>query len=55
MGRLGDIGAKHKTGIGLLVMAWLVFFVIPPGEYLKAGLFFACAAVWLQLRPPSGQ
>jgi hypothetical protein len=52
MARLGDIGARHKTGIGLFVLGWLVLFVIPPADDVKAGLFFAAAAAWMQYKPP---
>jgi multidrug resistance efflux pump len=55
MARLGDVAAEHKTGLGLLIMAWLVFCVIPPKDYAKAELLFAGAAVWLALRPPPGK
>ncbi len=49
--------AKHRTTIGLLVLAWLCQFVVPSeSEFNRMLLFCAAAAAWMMRFPPeSGQ
>lgn len=53
--RLGDVAAKHKTAVGLTVLAWLCLFVVPQADVDRMALFCVAAAVLLMLFPPSGQ
>jgi hypothetical protein len=57
MARLGDLATKHKTGLGLLLIGWLVIYVIPHADQGTAGLLCAAAAAWLAYRalPPTGK
>jgi hypothetical protein len=53
--RLGDVVAKHPTEFGLLLLAWLCFFVVPPDDYDAAGLFCASANAWVAYRALKGK
>jgi hypothetical protein len=55
MNRLDDVAAKHRTGVGLTLLAWLCLFVLPHAEVDRMGLFCVAAALWLTIFPPSGQ
>jgi hypothetical protein len=52
---LGDVAAKDPTEVGLGLIAFLIFFVIPPSAYVAAGFFCAAASAWLAYRALGGK
>jgi hypothetical protein len=46
------LAAKVKTGVGVILLAWLIFFVVPTKEIGQAALFSAAAYDWIRRNAP---